>query len=189
MQELRTEDMTHLLVPDFKESDYYCFYHELLHNRELKEAAERKGYHIAFFPHPYLQPYADLFADGEDVTILGLGTDYREVYEESALFVTDYSSAITDAVYLERPVIYAQFDREQVFSGAHTFKEGYFDYERDGFGEVETTLEGVIQRMIEYIENDCRMKEQYRKRADRFFAFRDQKNCQRLYDKIMEEHP
>ena len=101
--------------------------------------------------------------------------------------ITDYSSAIFDAVYLYRPVIYAQFDKRAFFAGEHIYQKGYFDYERDGFGEVEYTYEATVSRIIEYIETDCRMKPVFRERADCFFAYRDRNNCQRVYNKIVEE--
>ena len=87
---------------------------------------------------------------------------------------------------MRRPVIYAHFDREEFFGGGHVYTEGYFDYERDGFGEVEHDLDGTVERIIEYMANGCQMKDEYRARADRFFAFNDRNNCQRVYDKLME---
>lgn len=63
---------------------------------------------------------------------------------------------------------------------------GYFDYERDGFGEVEYDLDGTIDRIIEYMQNGCRLKEKYRQRIDHFFAFQDKNNCRRVYEKILE---
>lgn len=189
MLDLQRENMIHPLAPDFQESDFFRFYHALLSDQKLRAAAQKNGYKISFLPHPHFQPYVSTFADCEEVEFLGTGTDYREIYETSALVVTDYSSAVFDAVYLYKPVIYAQFDREQFFSGEHNYRKGYFDYEGDGFGEVEYDLEGTIQRIVEYMENGCRMKQKYRERADQFYAFRDQNNCQRVYDKIMEGRP
>ena len=81
--------------------------------------------------------------------------------------------------YLRKPVIYAHFDTNH-------YAEGYFDYEKDGFGEVEYNLEDTIERLIEYMENDCQLKEEYRHRIDTFFAFDDKNNSQRIYNKIME---
>ena len=102
--------------------------------------------------------------------------------------VTDYSSAVFDFAYLRKPVIYAQFDKEQFFSGAHTLKSGYFDYSRDGFGEVTDSLEETVDLLIAYMENNCQMKEEYRRRANAFFAFHDQNNCQRVFEKLMQSN-
>ena len=40
--------------------------------------------------------------------------------------------------------------------------------------------------IIGYVKNGCELKEKYRERIDRFFAFHDKNNCQRVMEKIME---
>ena len=87
-------------------------------------------------------------------------------------------------LYLKKPIIYAQFDASTFFNGEHVYQKGYFDYEKDGFGEVEYTLQDTIDRIIEYIDNGCVMKEQYKKRVEGFFAHHDKDNCKRVYEKI-----
>ena len=186
MGTLDTQTDVWTLAPGFTDSDYYSFYNSLINSDRLLEAAKKWGYHIAFLPHPNLQPYIALFERKKEVLFLGPETLYRSVYQKSALVVTDYSSAVFDFAYLRHPVLYAQFDKDHFFSGEHTFSKGYFDYERDGFGEVEYDLEHTVDRIIEYMENGCQMKDEYRARADRFFAFNDRNNCRRVYEKLME---
>ena len=99
--------------------------------------------------------------------------------------ITDYSSAVFDFAYLRKPIIYTHFDSQDFFGGKHTVKPGYFDFERDGFGEVEYDLESTVNRIIEYMENGCQLKDMYRERIDKFFAHNDKNNCQRIYDKVM----
>ena len=118
------------------------------------------------------------------VRMVPLNTPYRDVFAQSALVLTDYSSAVFDFAYLRKPVLYCQFDKEEFFAGGHVYTPGYFSYERDGFGEVEYTLEDTINRIIEYVRNGCKMKDEYRRRADAFFAFNDQNNCARVAEKI-----
>ena len=91
-----------------------------------------------------------------------------------------------DFAYLKKPVIYAQFDRESVFSGVHTFQKGYFDYEKDSFGPVTTEIDETVDRIIDYMENSCRPEDVYTRRAEGFFAFHDKENCRRIYEKISE---
>ena len=61
--------------------------------------------------------------------------------------MTDYSSSIYDFVYLRKPVVYTHFDEDEFFSGAHMYDKGYFDYEKDRFGQVayhsDTTVEAI----------------------------------------------
>lgn len=172
--------------PDFMKSPFLHFYSELMNDRRLLDAAKLYGYTLAFMPHPNLWPHVGLFSADPQVKLLDSGMEYRDLFAQCSLLVTDYSSAVFDFAYLRKPLFYTQFDREAFFAGDHTYKKGYFDYERDGFGEVEYTLEGTVDRIIEYMENGCQLKEKYRDRIDNFFAFNDQNNCQRVYEKIME---
>ena len=172
--------------PQFLSSRFLTFYNALINDERLIRAAEQFGYSLAFLPHPFLQPYLSVFQNNDSVSFLGPETAYRDVFASSSLVVTDYSSTVFDFVYLRRPVVYAQFDREEFFGGAHSYTEGYFDYERDGFGEVEHDLEHTVDRIIEYMACGCKMKDNYRARADRFFMFDDRNNCQRVYEKLME---
>ncbi len=181
--DLKTDVWT--LVPDFKESAFFTFYNGLLNNEKLMNAAEKYGYKIAFFPHPTLQPHLDLFDKNDAISFLDVKTAYKDIYAKSSLVLTDYSSAAFDFSYLKKPIIYAHFDVEEFFGGDHVCKTGYFDYTRDGFGEVEYDLDSTVNRIIEYMENDCQLKDMYRERINNFFAYNDQNNCQRLYDKLI----
>ena len=124
------------------------------------------------------------FNCGKNVEVIDRNTRYRELFADSKLIVTDYSSAVFDFAYLRKPVLYFQQDVEEFFSGKHNYERGYFDYERDGFGEVEYTAEGLISRLIEYMEHDCQLKDLYRDRIDKTFPYNDTDNCQRVYEEI-----
>jgi CDP-glycerol glycerophosphotransferase (TagB/SpsB family) len=112
----------------------------------------------------------------------GNNLSYRKVFAESSLLVTDYSSVAFDFAYLRKPLLYCQFDYSE-FREKH-FQEGYFDYQRDGFGEIETNLEDTVCRIIEYMKNGCKLKDKYRIRIDSTFPFNDKNNCERVYNAI-----
>lgn len=171
---------------NFESSTFCQFYRELLNSTRLIESASKNGFLIHFFPHPNLRSSVEKFHVNNGVKILGPEAIYRDIYAQSNLVVTDYSSACFDFAYLRKPIVYCQFDAEEFFSGKHVYTKGYFDYERDGFGEVEYDLESTVDRIIEYMENGCQLKDKYRERIDKFFAFNDKNNCQRVYEKIME---
>lgn len=169
---------------DFVNSEFVKYYRELLNNSQLLASAEKYGFELSFLPHPAVQPYIDVFDFNEKINCYGMGTAYRDIYAQSNLIVTDYSSAVFDFAYLRKPIIYSQFDKKSFFNN-HTYQEGYFDYERDGFGEVEYDLDSTVNRIIEYMENNCQLKDKYRERIDKFFAFNDKNNCQRVYEAIL----
>ncbi|MCD8146548.1 MAG: bifunctional glycosyltransferase family 2 protein/CDP-glycerol:glycerophosphate glycerophosphotransferase [Clostridiales bacterium] len=175
-----------LAVDNFESSDYYQFYNGLLNSPRLLDRAEELGYTICLKPHPNTLSVLDRFQRDERVIFFEGSKSYRDIYAQSNLIVTDYSSAVFDFALLDKPVIYAQFDVADFFSGGHSYVEGYFDYPRDGFGEVEYTLEGTIDRIIEYMERGCKLKPLYEERIQHTFAFHDKHNCQRVYEKIVE---
>lgn len=174
------------IIPNFEESEYYKFYNALICNEKLLNAAKEYGYSFEFIMHPNLRSVADKFKGNDLVKIVTGDVKYKDIYAHSDLIVSDYSSAVFDFAYLRKPIIYSQFDADEFFSGKHTSSDGYFEDKRDGFGEVEQTLEGTVDRIIEYMENGCELKDFYRERIDNFFAFDDKNNCKRVYEKMIE---
>lgn len=168
---------------DFRETGYFRFYDALLNDEGLRQAAEEAGYLLQFMPHPNILPVLHMFRQPKHVRFCSLEDSYRDIFSRSSLVVTDYSSAVFDFAYLEKPVIYCQFDKEEFFRN-HLYSRGYFDYERDGFGEVEKDLEGTVARIADYMRNGCRMKEKYRERVRNFFAYHDRRNSERVYEAI-----
>ena len=92
--------------------------------------------------------------------------------------VTDYSSVGFDFAYLKKPLIY--YHRES-FDEFH-YNKGYFNYQTMGFGDVVKTEDELVNKIIEYIDNDCVMEDEYKLRVERFFKYNDKNNCKRIYD-------
>lgn len=175
-----------LIRDDFKESKYYQFYNSLLNSERLIEAAKKYGYTICHKPHPNIEPYIDLFDKNENVKYFSTEKTYREIFAESDLMLTDYSSVAFDFAYLGKPIVYAQFDKQAFFSGEHSYTAGYFDYERDGFGDVTYDLDSTVDCLIDYMKNQCRAKDKYLERIHSTFAFLDKDCCKRVYEKLIE---
>jgi hypothetical protein len=166
-----------------KKSTYFVFYNALINDEKLLKTVKSFGYIIRFMPHIHVIGYIDNFHKNENVEFCSIKTKYREIFAESALIVTDYSSVAFDFAYLRKPVVYCQFDKEEFYS-RHTLTQGYFDYERDGFGEVTYNLRDAVNCIIEYIKNDCKLKPKYRERIDAFYTYSDKNNCERVYQEI-----
>lgn len=174
------------LDENFVYSDYYKFYNGLINDERLLDAAAKCGYTICYKPHPYVISGIDLFKHDERVRFFSVDDYYRDIFAQSDLLVTDYSSVHFDFAYLRKPLIYSQYDRDTFYNSGQMYSKSYFDFERDAFGEVETTLDGVVDRIIEYMENDCKLKPKYRKRINKTFAFNDRRCCERIYNKLIK---
>ena len=162
---------------NFRNSLYFKRISELLTDKRLLDAAKNYGYDLIFRPHPSCVVQLKDFSFNNAVTVASNEVSYQKLYAESAIAVTDYSSAIFDFAYLRKPVVYYQFDE-------NNWDKGYFNYETMGFGSVLAEKDHVVDALIRYMDTNCIMENTYRKRADDFFAFDDKSNCERAYTHI-----
>ncbi len=169
--------------PNFRNTDYFKFYHGLIHDKRLLDCMKKHGYTGKFCLHiNHMEQLGD-FTGNDIIHIQNEELNYQKEFLENALMLTDYSSVAFDFAYMKKEVVYAQFDREQFFE-EQTYDEGYFDYERDGFGPVCYTYEDTVLKLIEAIERDAKMEPEYEKRVEAFYYKTDQKNCERVYNAI-----
>jgi CDP-glycerol glycerophosphotransferase (TagB/SpsB family) len=167
----------------FRESEYCRFYNALINDSRILEAMKNNGYSGCFYIHPSHSEQAKDFSGNEIISVWNGPVQYNKVFCESALLITDYSSVAMDFAYLKKPVIYTQFDKEEFFQ-SHSYEEGYFDYERDGFGVVCFNYEDTINAIVDCINNRCEESSYYIKRIEEFFAFTDDNNCKRIVKEI-----
>jgi len=109
----------------------------------------------------------------------------QDVLARAATVVTDYSSLGFEAAFIDVPLVYFQFDASSFFDGSHVGRRGYFDYERDGFGPVATTVAGVEAAFEEISERGFVSSDEYRRRTAAAFVTRDEDNCRRVVDAML----
>ena len=169
----------------FRESDFYKNYQALLTNADLLAAAGESGYQIVFYLHYSLQSYAKAFLPFQNETVVIADREHYDVQQllmESAAMVTDFSSVFFDFAYMRKPEVFFQFD-EDTYRKGH-YKQGYFEYRRDGFGPVYTTAEEVSGKLIALMKSGCVMDPEYLAKVDSFFAFFDNQNCERTFQAV-----
>ncbi|MDO4488320.1 MAG: CDP-glycerol glycerophosphotransferase family protein, partial [Eubacteriales bacterium] len=149
---------------------------------KLKE----NGYKLVFYPHIEMQKDMKYFSTASERIILADKEhfDVQNLLMTCSLLITDYSSVFFDVAYLKRPELFYQFDAEE-FREYH-YKKGYFDYERDGFGEVCYDEERLLAAIGEYLENGMKLKPGYEKRTDSFFLLYDDKNRERTFETVQK---
>ncbi len=177
------KDTNSVYYDKFNETEYFKFFNNLINDEKLLKAMKKHGYTGKFCLHP-IHSKQTVDYNGNDVFSIVSGTvDYQSLFTESALMITDYSSTFFDFCYLQKPVIYAQFDREDFYKG-QVYDEGYFEYKRDGFGPVCETYEQIMETLIKAIMNGCKLDDEYKNRIENFYAYHDNKNCERIYNEI-----
>jgi hypothetical protein len=171
----------------FWDSTYLREWLGVLRSDAVAAAAARRGWRIGFMPHPNLQPLLgrlDLPAHVEPLAFSGV--DVQGLYARCGLLVTDYSSVAFNAAYLDRPVVYFQFDRDAMLGGLHVGRKGYFDYGRDGFGPVAEELAAAEAAVVEAVERGPAPAPEYQARIDRTFPVRDGRACERVVAAVEE---
>ena len=64
-------------------------------------------------------------------------------------------------------------------------EEGYFDYKINGFGPVCENENKLLQEITNVINNNFELENQYKKRINEFFERKDQNNCERIFNSIL----
>lgn len=167
-------------TPDFKKTEFFEFYNTLINDERILTALKDSGYTGIFYPHPNFHKQICDFNSNDCIKTYDGIAPYSKVFNESAMLITDYSSVAMDFAYLRKPIVYTQFDYEE-FYAAHTVEEGYFDFEKNGFGPVCYDYEQSVSTIVQQIQGDCTMSDTYKRRIDDFFYYNDNKNCERIY--------
>ncbi|QDQ34913.1 glycosyltransferase [Campylobacter jejuni] len=140
--------------PDFTKSLYFQKWQEFLCSKELENLAKKYGYSVVFIPHPQVRIYLEDF-NLPSYIITSYKTSLQELFCKSSLMITDYSSVAFEMAILNKSVLYYQFDKDEFFA-KHSYTQGYFNYEKDGFGEVfidSYNLFFYLNKKINYLEN------------------------------------
>lgn len=160
-----------------KKSEYFLRFNSLINNERFIDLAKSLGYKIIFKPHPNTFEYIDLF-DTNDYVIIDDNTGYQELFNNSSLLITDYSSLSFDFAYIKKPIIYYQYGDD------YHFGNNFFVFESMGFGEVIKEEDDLVNLIEDYLNNDCKLKDIYLERSNSFYKFNDKNNCKRVYDAI-----
>ncbi|MGN6251186.1 MAG: bifunctional glycosyltransferase/CDP-glycerol:glycerophosphate glycerophosphotransferase [Marmoricola sp.] len=155
-----------------------------LRSPELAAAATRHGARVGFLPHPNLQPLLPRLDLPDHVEPLAYDGDVQALFARTRVLVTDFSSVAFNAAYLDRPVVYFQFDRDEVLGGGHVGRAGYFRYERDGFGPVTTTAEEAVAATVGALDHGGTPAPPYAHRIAATFPDRDGRCCERVVEAL-----
>ncbi|MCV3438503.1 CDP-glycerol glycerophosphotransferase family protein, partial [Campylobacter lari] len=173
------------LVDNFLESEYYRKWFSFINSSEFKDLIEKYKYNVNFVPHFNMRDIINKcnFPNYINVSYRINNNSLQKIFQNCDLMITDYTSASFEVGYLKKPVIYYQFDREYFFNN-HSYKQGWFDYEKYGFGPVVFSEQKLIEKLQYYLKNGMCLEEKYLKNIDNIFKFRDLKCCERVFKYI-----
>lgn len=168
-----------------EDSEFYKKYQSLLNQKELLNTIQKYNYKIQFLLHPASEKYKQSFLNLQNENVEVLSTKdikYSTLFKECALFITDYSSTHFDVAFLQKPIIYYQFDQNKFFT-SH-YNKGYFDYGRDGFGDLIEKEDEIVNKIIFYIKNNCQIEEKHKNTIINTFHHLDYNNSKRTLEQI-----
>ena len=166
---------------NFINTTYFNFYNNLINDQHLLNIMQKNDYKGVFCLHPNFAAQHIFFNENNKFSVKKM-CNQQDLFAKASLLVTDYSSIFFDFGYIEKPVIYTQFDYYE-YRKKH-FREGYFDYKKDGFGKICYDMLCTINLIISEIENGCNLNKLYNKRIKRFFQYHDDNNCYRTFMEI-----
>lgn len=171
------------VIEHFEDTSYYKNFAAILSSEKLLNLLKHNNYTLKFLLHPEMSNYKEHFDkfNNKFVNIIDQKkVNYSEIFRESKLFITDYSSTFFDFAYLKKPEIFFQFDSEDFFK--NHYKAGYFDHKRDGFGDVFEKPQDVVEKIEYYFNNNFKMEDKYINRVEKTFKYTDKNNCKRIID-------
>ncbi|PTE30790.1 CDP-glycerol--glycerophosphate glycerophosphotransferase, partial [Mammaliicoccus fleurettii] len=160
------------------ESDYLQNYNDLLNNPRWENVVRSKNVEIIFCLHPNMQAFVEYFKIPEYIKVIRQGeVDVQLLIKESKLMITDYSSVAFDFSFLEKPVIYYQFDRDRFIGHLPS----HLDIDKELPGKIVDNVDAVLEETINYVDNEFKNEQSIINKSNNFIEYKDTTNSLRIY--------
>ncbi len=162
----------------FKETEYFKRWNSIFNNKKVSDLLKKHNMRMIFFPHSEMQKLTHNFSTNDPNIKIGKPGEFdiQSLLKQSSILLTDYSSVLFDYIYMEKPVIYYQFDKQDFFTKHYTSSGKPYP-----FGDIFENEGDFIDELIKTVERKCTMKKKYKEEASSFYKYRDRKNCERVY--------
>ena len=164
----------------FLASNYYMYWRGLLVDSEFRQCLNDAGLSVTFVLHPNMRNYADYFNINGVKLMRQDDVDVQKLIKQSSVMVTDYSSVAWDFSYLDRPVLYFQFD----VANLQGSRKPHIDFQNSLPGPIASCYSDLVDDLKTVIANDFELESKYKQRSRAFLKFDDQNNCARIYDTV-----
>lgn len=164
----------------FKASNYYTSMYSFLTSERLNKLIKNNNLEFVFYIHYQMQDYIDLFEGiNNNIKILEKSqANVQQLLKDSNLLITDFSSVGIDFAYMDKPVIFYQYNKDDFHYDINT-NERFIMYK--DFGIILDKEEEVLSEL----ENWCKQKYKnlYEIKSNIFYN-RDFNNCKRIFEFI-----
>ena len=172
-----------------EDTEYFENIIGLITNDRLTSYLEKQGMQLSIYIHQLMQAYLDNFKKAElskNVIILPIDADITEELMKAELLITDYSSVAYDFYYMNKPILFFQFDKEE-----YQQKVGsYVDLDNGLFGQPVYTMDDCVNEIIEISKRNFQYDKKYEevneKLRKKYLKYEDKENCERIYEIIKD---
>lgn len=174
------------VTPDeFIKSDYFRNYMELLNSSRFHAFLDDHDLQANFYLHSKFRDFIqDFSVESSRIRLIAFGEEpANELMMRCKMLVTDYSSVCWDVFYLDKPVVFFQFDRDK-YEEAHG---SYLDMSKELFGDCAEDTENLLDYMEKCAEQNFIIQPQYEKMRKNYFKYFDDQNSRRICDAIVDK--
>lgn len=169
---------------EFVKTDYYQAYSEIINSPQLDRVLNEYNTDLIFCLHPKFKDYLHRLKSGSNRIKVFDFNDCKvnEMLMKCSAFITDYSSASWDVYYMQKPVIFYQYDYEKYLE-----KQGsYLNLEKGVFGTRVTEFNEFLEALKNCIADGFKDSPQSEVNIDKYLPLRDGKHRKRIYSAIMK---
>lgn len=179
--------LENVTLEEFKESDYFHNYMALLNSPRFHSFLEKNDLLANFYLHSKFREFIqDFSVESDRIRLIVFGEEpANELMMRCKMLVTDYSSVCWDVFYLDKPVVFFQFDRDK-YMEAHG---SYLDMDRELFGDCAQDVDGLLTYMERCADDHFVVRPEYEKMQKSFYKYFDNQNSRRICDAIVKKWP
>ena len=168
---------------EFLNSEYYKETLSVINT--LVELQQQYLFEFDICFHHALNKFTHLYKSDKKINFIDMSSlNVQDLIISTGMLITDYSSISFDFAFMEKPVIFYQFDREKFLEARHG---AFIDYETELFGPVIEDLTSLNNSIKTYIDNSYQMNDEDKHKAKRYFAYHDAKNSERIFNAIKKK--
>ena len=168
-----------------RETEFFREYAQLLSDKKFNKHIEKNNITVKFYLHHMFHTFENEFKVYENDSIILLNDKVNIAKEimSASLLITDYSSISSDFYYLEKPVLFFQFDKLEYMQKIGS----EIDLNATDFGVVTSTVKLLVNKLCMVTSTHYKISSE-QKKGERFFSyFHDKNNCKRIYNSIIKK--
>lgn len=174
-----------LTKEEFIDSTYFKSTVGLLKHEGIQQLLADHNLHMNIALHPFMKKFERYFTGLTDnehgIKFLDFNHETIEYsIDHNDMLLTDITSVSWDFLYLNKPIVFFMFDKQEYLEKRGT----YLDLDTDLYGYKADSIDHVYEYLKKIVEEKITYNEWYPKATD-YIDYFDQDNCKRLTQRVM----